>query len=612
MNKQFAKLKVFELGGIALCEETETVPFLVLPKGQATIKPWGPSGFVFENIITGDVVAFVANTEDILDSTGNAYDVTQLGVLTALAAFFFELGGGAAGDLASVLANGNTSGANDISFDVNQGLLFSNSSRLKQGRRDQGLGGAKGVAMICSLDYQLKWEAGRLYVMDQSGLFIRQSLYNFTTAPTVNDDDTNGYLMGSLWSLDSGAVYICMDATTGAAQWVLQSNAVPNLSQVLASGKTANSAIEQLDYLDFDTAAGVTALEGQLAWNTTDGTLDLGLKGGNVTLQIGQEQILRVVNKTATNVNLLEANYQAVRVTGSQGQRIKVDLAVATNDLLSAETIGLVTETINNNQEGFITTSGLIRGINTTGSLQSETWADGDIVYLSPTVAGNLTNIKPVAPNHLIVMGYVVYAHAVNGTIFVKVDNGYELDELHNVQINGSLANNDALIYESSTQVWKNKTIGGWNYIVKSANQDVTNSITLVDDTDLQFSVVAGGQYMIELDAVISCNNTSSDYLSRLAVSAGTMKGNGIYTATSLTGIAVVTIASANASTFASQISMGCPLADLDSLLSIRIIYSFTASANATFKHQFAQNVAIPATTARTFKGSILKYKKIN
>ena len=89
MNKQFAKLKVFELGGIAFCEETETVPFLVLPKGQATIKPWGPSGFVFENIITGDVVAFVANTEDILDSTGTVYDVTQLGVLTALAAFFF-------------------------------------------------------------------------------------------------------------------------------------------------------------------------------------------------------------------------------------------------------------------------------------------------------------------------------------------------------------------------------------------------------------------------------------------------------------------------------------------------------------------------------------------
>jgi len=213
----------------------------------------------------------------------------------------------------------------------------------------------------------------------------------------------------------------------------------------------------QLGNLEFDnTPTDIPTTVGSMVWNDADGTLDLKLKGGNVTLQVGQEQVLRVVNKTSTNVTLSEANYQAVRVTGSQGQRLKVDLAQATNDTLSAETIGLVTETINNNQEGFITTSGLVRGINTTGSLQSETWLDGDIVYLSPTTAGNLTNIKPIAPNHLIIIGYVVSAHITQGTIFVKVDNGYELDELHNVSIN-SVANNDVLTYESSTLLWKNK-----------------------------------------------------------------------------------------------------------------------------------------------------------
>ena len=216
--------------------------------------------------------------------------------------------------------------------------------------------------------------------------------------------------------------------------------------------------------LEFDTTpTNIPTTAGSVVWNDTDGTLDLKLKGGNVTLQVGQEQVVRAVNKTATNITLLEANYQAVRVTGAQGQRLKVDLALATNDLLSAETIGLVTETIANNQEGFITTSGLVRGINTTGSLQSETWADGDIVYLSPTTAGNITNVKPIAPNHLIIIGYVVHAHITQGTIFVKVDNGYELNELHNVLINGSLANNDALIYESSTQLWKNKVLNTIN-----------------------------------------------------------------------------------------------------------------------------------------------------
>ena len=210
--------------------------------------------------------------------------------------------------------------------------------------------------------------------------------------------------------------------------------------------------------VEFDnTPTNIPTTAGAMYWNDADGTADLILKGGNVKLQVGQESVIRVVNKTATNINLLEANYQAVRVTGAQGQRLKVDLAQATTDNLSAETIGLVTETINNNQEGFITTSGLVRNINTTGSLQGETWADGDILYLSPTTAGRVTKVKPVAPNHLVIVGYVVHAHANNGSIFVKVDNGYELDELHNVKIT-TPENRDLLAYDSSDSIWKNSS----------------------------------------------------------------------------------------------------------------------------------------------------------
>jgi len=244
----------------------------------------------------------------------------------------------------------------------------------------------------------------------------------------------------------------------------------------------------QLGNLEFDnTPTNVPTSAGSLNWNDTDGTLDLKLKGGNVTLQIGQEQVTRVVNKTATNITLLEANYQAVRITGAQGQRLKVDLALATTDVLSAETIGLVTETIANNQEGFITTSGLVRGINTTGSLQGETWADGDILYLSGTTAGRITNIKPTAPTHLIVIGYVVYSHGVNGSIYVKVDNGYELEELHNVLIT-TPSDNNLLAYESSTSLWKNKTSSALGLSEKSI---LLFSATLspADSSDYYFSI---------------------------------------------------------------------------------------------------------------------------
>jgi hypothetical protein len=215
----------------------------------------------------------------------------------------------------------------------------------------------------------------------------------------------------------------------------------------------------QLGNLEFDnTPTNIPTAAGSMYYNDADGTLDLILKGGNVKLQIGQESVVRVVNKTSTNIDLLEANYQAVRVTGAQGQRLKVDLAQATNDLLSAETIGLATETIANNQEGFITTSGLVRNINTTGSLQSEMWLDGDVLYLSPTVAGRITKVKPQAPNHLVIIGYVIHAHATQGTIFVKVDNGYEISELHDVKIT-TPANNNVLAYTSATDIWENKTV---------------------------------------------------------------------------------------------------------------------------------------------------------
>lgn len=215
----------------------------------------------------------------------------------------------------------------------------------------------------------------------------------------------------------------------------------------------------QTGNIEFDltpTAAPTTV--GSMVWNDSAGTVDLKLKGGAVTLQIGQETVARVVNKTATNITLLEANYQVVRITGAQGGRPKVDLALADNDLNSATTLGLVTETILNNQEGFITTSGQVQQINTTGSLQGETWADGDIIYLSGTVAGRLTNIKPVAPIHTVIMGIVEYAHITQGKIFVKVDNGYELEELHNVS---AIApnNNEVLTYDTATLLWKPKTV---------------------------------------------------------------------------------------------------------------------------------------------------------
>jgi co-chaperonin GroES (HSP10) len=133
--------------------------------------------------------------------------------------------------LQQVTDNGNTT-TNDIIFDTGVGVLLDNGSRLKEGTVDAGLGGSNGIAQICAAGYELKWEAGRLYVMDNGGVTIRQSLYNFNNTPVAADDNTKGYQVNSLWTLDDNTTYICTDATTGAAVWTLQTN-VPSLQEVL-------------------------------------------------------------------------------------------------------------------------------------------------------------------------------------------------------------------------------------------------------------------------------------------------------------------------------------------------------------------------------------------
>lgn len=202
--------------------------------------------------------------------------------------------------------------------------------------------------------------------------------------------------------------------------------------------------ISTADYVDFDTAATPAGAVGRVSWNDGDGTLDVGLKGGNVTLQLGQEQVQRIVN--TTGATLTEG--QVVYVNGAQGNRLTVALASASGEMTSTRTFGVVTENIANGAEGFVATSGLVRKLNTSA------FAEGAVLWLS-TTAGAYTTTKAVAPNHLVLVGFVVRSHATVGSIFVHIANGYELDELHDVKIT-SVTQGDMLV-RTALNVWENK-----------------------------------------------------------------------------------------------------------------------------------------------------------
>jgi len=165
---------------------------------------------------------------------------------------------------------------------------------------------------------------------------------------------------------------------------------------------------------------------------------------------------LTVVNKTGDN--LLATGYKVLKVQSAQGERLAVDYALANNDANSADTIGVVYENINNNQTGKIVVIGELTGLDTTGNIQGETWTDGDLLFLSPFVDGEITNIRPTAPNHTVVIGYVVHSNANNGKIYIKIDNGYEIGELHNCYL-PSPNNNDGIFWSSGTTRYENKSI---------------------------------------------------------------------------------------------------------------------------------------------------------
>lgn len=147
---------------------------------------------------------------------------------------------------------------------------------------------------------------------------------------------------------------------------------------------------------------------------------------------------------------------QPVYAFGGTGDRLKVKLAYNTSDSTSAQTVGLViSSSIAANQKGLIIVNGQLDGLS---MLPTSTFADGDPVYLGST-AGTITNVKPSAPNHLVYLGFVTTASPGSaGRMYVRVQNGYELDEIHDVQV-GSYGTKDVLWRDTSVNLWKNKDV---------------------------------------------------------------------------------------------------------------------------------------------------------
>jgi len=275
-----------------------------------------------------------------------------------------------------------------------------------------------------------------------------------TLNTTVVPEGTNLYLTNSRVIESTLTGYTAGAGTITASDTILSS--IQKLSGNLLgfipyTGATSNIALGlyglSSNHLQLSVnPTSVPTSVGTISWDNFYGTSSIVLSGGNVSLKVGQDSLILVRNNTATNL----VKGQVVYITGSTGEIPTIALASNANDVSSSVTLGLLSENININSTGYVTTSGIVHGLNT------NPYNEGSAVWLGTN--GNIVQDKPVAPDHAVLIGYVIKKAGGNGSIFVKIQNGYELEELHDVSL-PTYINNGILYRDTTTNLWKTASI---------------------------------------------------------------------------------------------------------------------------------------------------------
>jgi len=277
------------------------------------------------------------------------------------------------------------------------------------------------------------------------------------------------------------------------------------------SGGTTGQVLKKVSNTDYDTTWGTDLASA--AWGTITGTLSsqtdlqtaLNLKAdlaspaltGNPTAPTAAtgdsdttiattafvQQELAAGTAIAKSLEVYVRNQTGATLTagtivyinGATGNRPTVTKAQANNDANSAQTFGFVKTSIANNGFGYVIVRGEVENIDTSAL------TEGQQLYLSPTTAGTWTTTKPYAPDHLVYVGIVIRSHPTQGVILVAIQNGYELDEIHDVKIT-TPTNGQVLKYDSAQGLWVNGTDSSgvaWGGITGtlSAQTDLQNAL---------------------------------------------------------------------------------------------------------------------------------------
>lgn len=171
--------------------------------------------------------------------------------------------------------------------------------------------------------------------------------------------------------------------------------------------------------------------EGLLFYDSTDKSLTYYNDEADVSMNIGRELWVRVRNDSGSPI----LNGKVVYINDAVGQLPTIRLARA-DSATTSRVIGIATHDIGNNEFGYVTTTGEVKG------LATNAYGDGDLLFLSAVTAGELTLTAPLAPNRVIQVATVLHAHPTQGKLYCHP----ETDSIPSTGIVDSTATGRALI----------------------------------------------------------------------------------------------------------------------------------------------------------------------
>jgi hypothetical protein len=369
---------------------------------------------------------------------------------------------------------------------------------------------------------------------------------------------------------DTGDVYICNVAGTvnfgagpitfAVGDYVIYSGTIWQRSSGAVGTVTSVAASITGDSVSI--SGSPISTSGTLAFSFAGTSAQYVNGAGNlITFPSIISQAQNLVTEVYNNTGATLTKGTVVYINGGQGNLPTVTKALATGDSTSAQTYGVVQTDITNMNNGYVVASGRLIDLDT------QAYTNGTQLYLSATTAGTWTSTKQYAPNHLVYVGIVVRAHPTQGVVEVKIQNGYEMDELHNVAAQ-SPDNNDILQYKTATSLWT-KVAGTTTNIAEGSNlyytdarsraalsftagsgayNSTTGVITIPTNTN---QLTNGANYItlasLSAGAGISYNNTTgviastitqyTDALARAAISLTTTGTSGAATYNNTTGV---------------------------------------------------------------------------